>query len=143
MTKDTEQKSNAPAGCAAVIAFAVIAWLGHLLVTNIQSTIFPPSHSAEIEKLDEMQANLSDLFYFFDDQKKLLVEQQATIAKLEAKSAQLKPIVDADETVVAAILAAHGKTQSQSIWRERGFSFLIGVISSLVASTIYSKMKRD
>ena len=143
MNKEPEEKSAASAGCVAIFVFVAIAAIGHLLGTKIESSLLPQSHSAQIEKLDEMQGNLNDLFYFFEGQKNLLVEQQNTIAKLEAKSEQLKPIVDADQDVVKAVLAAHEETVSRNIWWERGVSFCIGVLSSLAASAIFLWIRRD
>ena len=133
---------DAAAGCATGVVFVLLVIGAFWLTNNIENFIFPPTHSSQLEKLDEIQENLGALFYFIEDQKQSLKQQEQTIKDLEDKSKELRPIVEADENLVEQILAAHAKTQSNNVWWERAISFLIGVVSSLVASKLYGSLSR-
>ncbi|TLD70200.1 hypothetical protein FEM03_13500 [Phragmitibacter flavus] len=95
------------------------------------------SYKDQVDRLNEMETNVTQLLSFIDGQKRTLNATQDTISKLETERDRLKPLVESDKRVVEAVFQIQEDRASASIWRERWIGFGLGVIASLVASFMW------
>ena len=95
------------------------------------------NYREQVDRLTEMQANVTQLLSFLENQKKTLDETQDTIAALESQRAKLKPLVETDQKVVESIFRIQEERVNGSIWRERWVGFGFGVAASLLASFLW------
>ena len=102
----------------------------------------PATYDEQISQLDTLEHGLENLQDFVASQRESLVQQNYTLEELKAESDRLQPIVEADKETVKAVLAAHSRSQSAQIWRERIIAFIIGVASSIVAACLFARFRR-
>jgi len=57
--------------------------------------------------------------------------------KLQEQKEEIEPIVTANQEVVDALFAQQRKEIEKGLWMERGISFALGVLASLIASIIW------
>jgi 2C-methyl-D-erythritol 2,4-cyclodiphosphate synthase len=125
---------------------AVIAtWAAVMgVVTALSGTvvkIFSPkpanaSFQQQISKLSDTEQSLKNLMQFVQDQQKRLKESENVVSDLKVQHEKLKPVVEADQKVVNAILDAQASRSNVHVWRERGIGFVLGTLSSLVAAAV-------
>ncbi len=96
----------------------------------------------QIQELDRVHDSLQNLITFVEDQRKKVTVEQEIIAKLTQERAQLEPIVQQDRAIIEQILALQAQRQVEQAerdkWVERGFGFVTGIVSSMVASFLYA-----
>ncbi len=107
------------------------------------TSLFNPSKpktdfDSQIVRLKETEASLNDLVKFVRDQQSKLKDSEAVLSTLQKEHEKLKPVVEADRSIVEAILAAQSESQRLNVWYERMIGFLIGIAGSLVASFVWS-----
>lgn len=107
----------------------------------VLSDIKPPDETAayqeQLTKLTDVENSLANLKTFVHEQKEHLANSQSILDGLNAKHDKLKQVVSHDESVVNAVLDVYQERQQNNVWRERAIGFLIGILSSLIASVIY------
>lgn len=92
----------------------------------------------KFRQLDQVSLIMQQLQLFVDNQRKELTETNEVLLKLKSKKNELQSIVNVEEATVEAIFRLQEKRISANIWHERFVGFWIGVISSLLASIIWS-----
>ncbi|WP_157256669.1 hypothetical protein [Methyloversatilis discipulorum] len=83
------------------------------------------------------QENLTDLEAFILSKKQEISVTQDLLNKLQEQKAEIEPIVTANQEVVNALFAQQRKEMEKGLWLERGISFALGVLASLIASVIW------
>lgn len=94
-------------------------------------------YQGQIQQLDEMEHNVTQLLEFVTNQKKTLQETEDAIANLKVEKEKLQPLVETDRAVVEALFRAQEERANSNIWRERWIGFGLGVVASLIASFIW------
>jgi 2C-methyl-D-erythritol 2,4-cyclodiphosphate synthase len=121
----------------------IATWVGVMVaITALSGTVIKyfsgesknPTFEQQISKLNETEQSLKTLMQFVQDQQKKLKESQNVVADLKSQHEKLKPVVDADQKVVDAILDAQATRSNVHVWRERGIGFVLGTLSSMLAA---------
>jgi hypothetical protein len=99
------------------------------------------SYNKQLDALNAVQASLNNLMQFVDLEKAKLKESEDLINSLKSEQEKLRPVVEANRQTVDAILEVQSQRQKQGIWWERAFGFLLGVISSIVASAVVAVVR--
>lgn len=100
-------------------------------------------YEKQIEVLDDVQASIDNLKLFVAKQKNQLTEQQAIVEKLKSEQEILKPVVEADKQVVEALFKLQAQQNKTNVWVDRFIGFLLGIAGSLIASVIFSTVRRE
>jgi hypothetical protein len=100
---------------------------------NARSTVY----HEQLEKLGETKRSLENLIRFLEQQKKDLSETQRGLTYLESERARLQPLVEADRKTIDALFTAQEQRNVARQRSERWFGFLMGVVSSLIASAVW------
>jgi chromosome segregation ATPase len=101
------------------------------------------TYEQQIESLNDVVKSIDTLKEFVVEQKENLKESQKSLSELQAKQDQLKPVIEADQKAIDAIFALQAEQNKKNIWWERAIGFFLGVAGSLVASLIWSYMRRN
>lgn len=104
------------------------------------------SYTDQFELLKSTEKNLNDLADFISTKKVEIEAARSLIQNLEIKKSELEPIVNANQEIVDAIFHQQKKDIEKTIWFERGISFFLGIIASLIASVIWhfiGRFKRE
>ncbi|MEM9509900.1 MAG: hypothetical protein AAGA16_19820 [Cyanobacteria bacterium P01_E01_bin.35] len=96
------------------------------------------SFSKQIDKLNSTEANLKELITFIESQKTQLRQSQDLLESLNEEKNQLEPLVEADRKVVEALFEIQAREVEENKWTERWIGFGFGVVSSIVATTIWT-----
>lgn len=100
------------------------------------------TYEKQVERLEQIQNSVKDLADFVSQQKQQLDISRDTLQSLEKEKEKLKPMVEADRQVVEAILQLQAEKESSNVWLERGIGFMLGIAGSLVASIIFTIMRK-
>lgn len=129
--------------------FGLIVGLASLVISInvLESKRFEiPKHSQNYEQqqdiLRQTEINLNNLSAFIISKKAEIDATQTLIKDLEQEKSQLEPIVNANKEVIDAIFTQQRKDFEKSIWIERGISFGLGILASLLASIIWHFVTR-
>lgn len=95
------------------------------------------SYSEQFALLKNTEENLNDLSAFISSKKSEIEATKTLIQDLETKKSELEPIVTANQKVVDAIFLQQRKEIENTIWAERGISFALGILASLIATLIW------
>ncbi len=93
-------------------------------------------------KIDVLQKNLEHLFLYVENQKRQIATQEKMLAQLSAEKEELEPVVKAQRTLVSKILELEHERYQSRQWLEAGMGFLLGVISSLLASAMWDSYRK-
>lgn len=96
----------------------------------------------KITELEDIGTSLDQLKRFMDEQKDIIINQEKTIQKLQSKNKELEPIVNSNQETVDAIMAEAERSAKKSIWKERFIGLIFGIIGSLIATYILSRLKK-
>jgi len=99
-------------------------------------------YEKQLEVLDDVQSSINNLKLFVAKQKIQLQDQQAVVEKLKSEQSILKPVVEADKEVIEALFKLQAQQNSANVWVDRIFGFLLGIAGSLIASIIFSAVRR-
>ena len=100
------------------------------------------TYEKQVERLENIQSSVKDLADFVAQQQKQLEVSRDTLINLEEEKKKLEPIVQADRQVVDAILQLQAEKELSSVWVERGIGFLLGIAGSLIASIIFTVIRK-
>jgi len=95
------------------------------------------SYTDQFELLKSTEKNLNDLADFISAKKVEIEAARSLIQNLEIKKSELEPIVNANQEIVDAIFLQQKRDIEKTIWFERGISFFLGILASLIASVIW------
>ncbi len=95
------------------------------------------SYSEQFDLLKSTEKNLNNLTEFISNKKSEIEATRTLIKSLEEKKSELEPIVNANQEVVDAIFFQQRKEIEKTIWAERGISFGLGLLASLIATIIW------
>ncbi|MDQ6770528.1 MAG: hypothetical protein M3Z54_11140 [Gemmatimonadota bacterium] len=101
-----------------------------------------PSLARQIATLTHTQNDLTRLLSFVDSQKVELRSREQVVADLRRQAAELKLVVEADQKVVQAVLAAEARNRATGAWFDRALSFGVGVLSSMFATWLLSFLRQ-
>ncbi len=99
-------------------------------------------YSSQLKTLDNVSDNLARLQTFVNDQKRNLVESEKAIKELKEEEKKIKPVIEADRKTIEAIFRLQSEVSARKLWLDRGISFILGVISSMLATLIIAVFKR-
>jgi len=100
------------------------------------------SYAEQLTLLENTEKNLNDLSDFITAKKSEIETTKILIKGLETKKSELEPIVNANQKTVDAIFLQQRRELEESIWVERGISFGLGILASLLASLIWHFVAR-
>ncbi|MEX2952068.1 hypothetical protein AB4K01_12810 [Serratia fonticola] len=103
-------------------------------------------YTEQFELLKNTERNLNDLADFISNKKNEIEATESLIQNLETKKSELEPIVSANQEVVNAIFLQQRREMERTIWIERGVSFGLGILASLIATIIWhfiGRFKRE
>ncbi|SFP39790.1 hypothetical protein SAMN05216601_110206 [Ectopseudomonas composti] len=142
------KKSPRPTTMISILGalFSIIG-LGFFIYTSEQARAQKlanfQSYSEQFELLRSTEKNLNDLSVFISSQKSEIEAAKSLIQDLETKKSELEPIVTANQDVVDAIFLQQRRDIDENIWVERGISFLLGILASLIATVIWHFVGRS
>ena len=113
--------------------------LSNVIATHTQKQ---PDFAAQMKALDDTERSIKELVAFVETQKQSLTESQSIVEKLKNEEQKLRPVVEADRQIVDAVLQAQAARERSHIWVDRVVYFLLGIASSIVASLIYTSIRR-
>jgi hypothetical protein len=90
----------------------------------------------QISQLNEMQKSLKELQNFITLQKGKLQSESAALSDIRKEKEKLEPIVNADRKAIQSIIEFQENKYRGQVWKERAIGFIIGFISSLLASFV-------
>lgn len=100
------------------------------------------SYAEQLTLLENTEKNLNDLSDFITAKKSEIETTKILIKGLEEKKSELEPIVNANQKTVDAIFLQQKRELEEGIWAERGISFGLGILASLLASLIWHFVAR-
>lgn len=124
--------------------------IGGLIALLVVERIFPLVMAPRIEKdieiqiskLNEIQSSFKDLQGFISTQKEKLKSESAALSDLRKEKEKLEPIINADKKAIQSILEYQQDKFRAQVWKERAIGFIIGFISSLLASFVIVYINR-
>jgi 4-alpha-glucanotransferase len=135
----TRTSPDAGAGCLFVLLAIGIAVY---FFTRRPDAELPESLEQQLSVLDRSAHDLAALSQFVEEQKQTLRDQEGVIQALRNEQQTLEPAIQADRRTINAILAADAKRREDQVWASRAEGFLLGVLSSLVASGLIHWVQR-
>jgi len=126
---------------------AVLIYIGIGMSVYERVTKPPPklqsqSFENQLKTLNDTENNLKQLIKFVEMQKGNIADTEKTMQSLKSEHEKLMPLIKADRNVVEALLAVQDERNYSRIWVERGISFVLGILASLLASVVYSLVTR-
>jgi hypothetical protein len=100
------------------------------------------SYAEQLNLLESTEKNLNDLSDFITAKKSEIETTKILIKGLEEKKSKLEPIVNANQKIVDAIFLQQKRELEEGVWTERGISFGLGILASLLASLIWHFVAR-
>ena len=117
-----------------VAVYWLFAWVTE---PNLPETVLQ-----QVEEIDRIEESLERLISFLDEHRTTLKRQEANLARLRSEHESLRPLVEADRELVAAVLAEEGKRQRRYVWLDRFVAFVLGIGSSYVGGLILRVRRR-
>lgn len=135
---------KSPQPTAIISALGAIVGIAGLVIsiytsekTRIQRFEKTQSYSEQFALLKSTEKNLNDLSEFISSKKSEIEATKTLVQDLEKRKSELEPIVTANQKVVDAIFMQQRKEIENTIWAERGISFALGILASLIATLIW------
>jgi len=97
-----------------------------------------PEYTSQLQALDKTKESIQALVGFIDEQKKQLQLSQSAVDALKNEESRIHPLVEADRKVIDAVFAVQEQRNQVAQSRERWVGFGLGVLASVVASSIIS-----
>lgn len=97
----------------------------------------------KIEELNKMQEALATLDNYLENQEQYLERIAKQKKQMESEKSLVEKALKIDKENLVALIEYQKKGERSSIWIERIFSFLIGVLSSSVATFITLRIQKN
>ncbi len=140
---------------AGVVAILVVMALVAVMVTEAlkaekryaleaeRKRLESATYARQLENLQAAQTSLAQLMSFVEAQKSsikatqdALEAKQAELQRTDAERAKLQKIAEAHREVIVGVLSVQQDQQKNSVWTERAFGFVGGIVASLLASIL-------
>ena len=122
-----------------IVAIGTIISLALLYVfQDIPTQSESNEYTIVISDIKNMGNSLTNLNKFLKREQKRVADTEATIIQLQQQKTELEPIILSQKQTVEAILSAYAKRTTAHIWKERILSFILGIITSLIATVSYN-----
>jgi hypothetical protein len=128
--------------------FTRIAALGLITIAALSTLLelVIPRPSADvvqrINDLTAVQKSLQDVARYVDAEKSSLEHLSADVDKLQKEKDVLSRAVQLNRDQVQALLAAQAAEQQRTKWLSLGLSFILGVLSSVIADLLLGIWRR-
>ena len=93
-------------------------------------------YTSLVNELNRVEASLRSLIEFVNSQKAKLKEAEDTLAKMKEEVGSIEPVLSARREEINAIFALQESRTKKILVRERAWGILIGVVATLMASSI-------
>jgi hypothetical protein len=94
------------------------------------------SYTGQVNELNRVEASLKNLIEFVNSQKVKLKDAEDTLAKIKEEVGSIEPVLSARREEINAIFALQESRTKKILVRERAWGILIGVVATLMASSI-------
>ena len=101
-----------------------------------------PEFKVQVEQLDQVTNGLHALLSFVEEQRRRINVEQETVERLSRERAELEPIILAQRQVIYQIFKIQEARATRDKWWNYGIGFLLGLISSMTASTVFFIIQR-
>ncbi|HFF6201992.1 TPA: hypothetical protein ACGCGR_000632 [Stenotrophomonas maltophilia] len=145
---------------AGVVAILVVVALVAVMVTEAlkaekryaleaeRKRLESATYTRQLENLQAAQTSLTQLMSFVEAQKSsikatqdALEAKQAELQRTDAERAKLQKIAEAHREVIVGVLSVQQDQQKNTVWTERAFGFVGGIVASLFASILIAGWK--
>ncbi len=126
---------------ATAIGLGLVTSISALLGTLWSSPA--PDVGKRIEQLKEIERSLRDLGTYVSEQRSTLQSLSGDIEKLQKEKESLSQAAQINRLQVQALLEYQAAYQRKREWLSVGLSFIIGVLSSLVATLLIRFLRRQ
>jgi hypothetical protein len=126
----------------ASIIVAAVGIVVQLAFLRTPSKVDNPDYSTQLRSLDKTRDAIQSLVTFIEQQKKQLQLSHAAVDALKAEQDRLHPLVEVDRKIINAMFAVQEARNQAAQARERWIGVGLGVLASLLASTLYSIVLR-
>lgn len=96
------------------------------------------------KELNPTNRNTLEFLKYFDKKKNELIQTEEKLNELKSENKRLEPIVKVNREIIENILDMQLNKQQEhykiAIWRDRLFSCIIGVITSIIGAIVYKKL---
>lgn len=99
------------------------------------------AYEKQIEVLDQVHRSIDNLKDFVTVQRKQLQEQQGVLEGLKDEREKLLPVVEADRQVVESLFRIQAERNLANVWKDYLIGFLLGILSSLIASLLWTLIR--
>jgi hypothetical protein len=96
------------------------------------------NYTKQLESLDVTRSNLNTLIEFIDNEKRKVELSQQTLKSLKSEHDRLKPLIESDRKIIESIFATQEARNKIDQSNEKYIGFVMGIVTSLVASIIFS-----
>jgi hypothetical protein len=94
------------------------------------------SYTSQVNELNRVEASLRNLIEFVNSQRVKLKDAEDTLAKMKGEVGSIEPVLSARREEINAIFALQENRTKRILVRERAWGILIGVVATLMASSI-------
>ena len=94
------------------------------------------SYTSQVNELNRVEASLRNLIEFVNSQKAKLKDAEDTLAKMKEEVGSIEPVLSARREEINAIFALQESRTKKILVRERAWGVLIGIVATLMASSI-------
>lgn len=99
------------------------------------------SYAAQLNNLKQTESTIKNLLNYIENQKSKLQESEDILNNLRSEKKRLEPLVNADRDVVKAMFEYQDRSQKNERWIGYIASFILGILSSLMATVIVYAIK--
>lgn len=129
-----------------LIAVLIITWKEkefiNLSLFGIKSKSSESVITDRIHQLDGVKSSLKDIIEYIESEKITLGELEQNVNKAKADKNELDTLNAADKEALRIFYKQISDGDTFKVWVERIISFILGVLSSLVASVLWFKYVR-
>ena len=93
-----------------------------------------------IKELSDVQESLKNLNIFLENQKSSMIDLSRSVENLKNEKGKIEPLLKVDRQQAAALLELY--ESRVSIWRERGWGFFIGIVTSIIGNIVFLFLTR-
>ena len=137
--KTSRRSSSTDSGAVALVLIVILVW--YFFIRD-DSPDLDPSYEAQLNRLVEIQQSVETLTAFVNEQEMLLKERQELVTNLEAEATNLKMTIETQRPIVDAILDAQAAKWRRDRWIERGVSFVLGILASILGNAVWKGLSR-
>jgi hypothetical protein len=121
-----------------IAAFSMGGGLGYIYMRDRKVLrVHSESVQQQVARLSAIEQNLKELAVYVQLQKQQVAENGRAVEELGKERLRLQTLTQTDKATVEALFAVQDEKNRKNLWVERYISFGAGVISSLIATTLW------